>query len=79
MDGPPGHTPPDPGRAVAIHWASKLASKQTHVFVDDYQRSLETKFTTMLLDDKRENVSVIVPASKRRPQRRLYWSIGSPT
>ncbi|MDR7039430.1 hypothetical protein J2X36_004206 [Methylobacterium sp. BE186] len=79
VDAPPGDRPLDPGRAVAIHWASRLADRGTHVFVDDYERPLEERFANALLRDRRDTASCVVPASEAAPYRKLFWSMGDPT
>ena len=79
VDAPPGYQPTDPGRAVAIHWASELAGRGTHVFVDDYERPLEERFATALLKDRRDTATCVVPASEAASYRKLFWSMGHPT
>jgi hypothetical protein len=78
VDAPPGNGPTDPGRAVALFWAASLATAQTHVFVDDYERPLERRFTNRLIRDARPNAATIIPASREVPGRKLFWSIGAP-
>jgi Polysaccharide biosynthesis len=77
VDGPPGHSPQDPGRALSIYWASLLARHSTHVFVDDYERELEGRFSDMFLRT-RNTASYIIPASDRTQYRKLFWSAGAP-
>lgn len=45
IDGPEGFSPDKPGRAIPILWANKIKNSKTHIFVDDYERTLEKKFT----------------------------------
>lgn len=76
VDGPLGYAPDDPGRAISIYWASKLASDRTHVFVDDYDRDIEMKFADELLK-ARDTASMIVPSSDKASYRKMFWSMGS--
>lgn len=50
IDGPEGFSPDKPGRAIPILWANKIKNKKTHIFVDDYGRTLEKKMTDEYLD-----------------------------
>lgn len=76
VDGPLGYSATDPGRAISIYWASKLASDRTHVFVDDYERNIEMKFTDLLLK-ARDTASAIIPSSDKASYRKMFWSMGS--
>ncbi|GAA2867553.1 hypothetical protein GGQ99_001277 [Aminobacter niigataensis] len=78
VDGPPGFSPGDPGRAIAIYWASVLASPSSHVFCDDYERPLEARFANELLRGRPGSSSYVFPASDNIPYRKLFWSAGSP-
>lgn len=78
VDAPPGYKPQDPGRAVAIYWASCLATPDTHVFVDDYERPLESRMADMLVREGRTNMCTEIPSSHKRSKRRMFWSIGTP-
>ncbi|EKS28241.1 uncharacterized plant-specific domain [Afipia felis] len=77
VDGPGGYSPSDPGRARTIYWASLLASPDTHVFIDDYDRPLERHFTDMLFRD-RGTQRVVLTNSDYLPYRKMLWSVGSP-
>lgn len=77
IDGPPGNQPHHPGRAIAISWAARLAHSSTHIFVDDYDRDLERKFSDRLL--RRRTASYVLPASDHASHRQLFWSVGSAT
>ncbi len=73
VDGPPGHSPDSPGRAITICWAGAVRSRHTHVFVHDYERELEKLYVDLALRrPHRENVVV----SARKGKRELFWSIG---
>jgi len=78
VDAPPGYTPSDPGRAVAIYWAAKLAHPLTDVFVDDYERALEQHFADEYLRKRRQTSTLIVPASDAYSSRKLLWSMARP-
>jgi len=78
VDGPPGHSQTDPGRAVAIYWAANLATPSTDVFVDDYNRPLEKRFADEFLASRRLGASVVISASDLVRSRMLFWSMGSP-
>lgn len=45
IDGPAGFANDKPGRALPIIWTSKIKNKNTHIFVDDYERKLEKTYT----------------------------------
>src|SRR5664279_3203852 len=51
IDGPEGGLPTSPGRGLPISWASALRTPETHIFVHDYERKLETVLTDRLLRD----------------------------
>ena len=78
VDGPPGDTPTDPGRAPAIAWAAILARPHTHIFIDDYDRPLERKLSDMLILSKRNTCSIAIPANDSVRNRILLWSAGHP-
>lgn len=78
VDGPSGYSSTDPGRALAISWAARLARRWTHVFVDDYERPLEARFTDLLLRRRRGTASCVIPASDHAQYRQLFWSAGDP-
>ena len=77
VDAPPGYSPGDPGRAVAVSWAASLAHRGTHVFVDDYDRPLEQRLADLLLRP-RGTTSIVIPASELVNQRKTFWSVGDP-
>jgi hypothetical protein len=76
IDGPPGYSQKDPGRAVPIYWASKLATERTHIFVDDYERNLERHFTDRYLRN-RGTASYVLAAGDNKSHRQLFWSVGT--
>jgi hypothetical protein len=70
IDGPEGGLPTSPGRGLPISWASALRTPETHIFVHDYERKLETLFTDRLLRDAGPYAVI------GGPTRKLFWSIG---
>ncbi|WP_149538443.1 hypothetical protein [Siccirubricoccus phaeus] len=77
VDAPTGFAADQPGRAVAIYWALQLADRSTHVFVDDYERPLEGRFSDKYLKRRNTN-SAVITASESLPSRKLFWSMGDP-
>ncbi len=78
VDAPPGYEPQLPGRAVAIYWASRMADRRTHVFVDDYDRPLEAAFADRFLRTREGSCSTVIQASEQVADRKLFWSMGDP-
>ncbi len=78
IDGPPGHQPSLPGRAISIYWSWLLADERADVFVHDVERRLESAYTQYFLKDRREAPCVVVPAGFGRRRQQLLWSIGEP-
>lgn len=78
VDGPPGYSANDPGRALAIAWAHRLARTSTHVFIDDYDRPLERHFANEFFSKDYDRATFIIPASDKASYRRLFWSAGNP-
>jgi hypothetical protein len=78
VDGPKGYRPGDPGRALPIYWAQKLAGPKTHVFIDDYERSLEQRYGDALFRERRGTASYVIQASDHLQHRKMLWSAGSP-
>jgi len=69
VDGPPGHSPDSPGRALTVKWASAVRSHSTHVFVHDYDRPLENFYVNQVF----KNISIL---NCPRDQKLLAWSPG---
>jgi hypothetical protein len=74
VDGPAGFHMDDPGRALAIRWASRLMTRETHVFVDDYNRAVERHFTDLLL--RHDNPPCVEVAHEREAGKVMLWRIG---
>ena len=72
IDGPAGWRDVDPGRALPLCWAARLADPATHVFLHDCERRLEGTFARRLLLPR--GPWTIIPASGTT--RQLLWSIG---
>lgn len=78
VDGPMGWGAQYPGRAFPIAWASQIGSNSTHVFVDDYERDLESKYADLIFGTRRKTRSVVVnrPATPRLNASSMLWLIG---
>jgi len=72
--GPAGFHMDDPGRALAIRWASRLMRRETHVFVDDYNRAVERHFADLLL--RHDNPPCVEIANEREAGKVMLWRIG---
>jgi Protein of unknown function (DUF579). len=70
IDGPPGDSSQCPGRALVIKWVSSIRTRSTHVFLDDYERPLETFYAKKFL--KR----IIELKCPYRRGKTLAWSLG---
>jgi hypothetical protein len=74
IDGPAGHHMTDPGRALPIRWASRLMTRRTHVFVDDYNRPVERHFADLLI--RSDNPPCAVLVHEREAGKTMLWRIG---
>ena len=74
VDGPAGFHLSDPGRALPILWASRLMGRETHVFVDDYNRPVERHFSDLLL--RRDNPPWDQVANEREAGKTMLWRVG---
>jgi glycosyltransferase involved in cell wall biosynthesis len=78
IDGPPGGTGSAPGRSLPIYWSSQIARAETHVFVDDYERTLERTYCDHFFRAKRPwclEVPRVVQSGK--PSRAtMLWAMG---
>lgn len=78
VDAPMGWQPHLPGRALPIIWTSLLAKRSTHVFVDDYERTLEHTFADFLFADRVKKTSVVLerPATLKLNASKMLWIFG---
>jgi Polysaccharide biosynthesis len=74
VDGPAGFHMEDPGRAVSIRWASRLMRRETHVFIDDYNRAVERHFADLLI--RHDNPPCVEIAHEREAGKVMLWRIG---
>jgi hypothetical protein len=74
VDGPAGYHMTDPGRAIPIRWASRLMTRRTHVFVDDYNRPVERHFADLLI--RFDNPPCAVLANECEAGKSMLWRIG---
>jgi hypothetical protein len=78
VDAPNGHTPGSPGRSLPIYWSAKVANERTHIFIDDYDRSLEFEYTARFVRTIRPFYAIIpriLRLGKPSPGE-MFWSIG---
>lgn len=78
IDAPPGYKDSDPRRALAIYWSSKASSSSTHIFVDDYERPLESMYADKFILNRPNTLPIVVVNSVENPYRKTLWSMGSP-
>lgn len=51
IDAPPGFLEKNPGRALPIYWTSQVMTRRTHIFVDDHEREVETRYAETFLTE----------------------------
>lgn len=78
VDGPMGYAPSLPGRALPLVWTSLVATSETHIFVDDYERHLEKSFADFLFSTRLANQSVVLqrPEKPRLNASSMLWLFG---
>jgi hypothetical protein len=74
VDGPTGYRMGDPGRALPLLWTSRVMSRRTHIFVDDYNRPLERHFADLLV--RFDNPPVLELRHDTEPRKLMLWRIG---
>lgn len=79
VDGPMGYAPELPGRAIPICWTKKLASPATHIFIDDYDRDLESSYADFLFADTKITGRALIsrPASRNGSAGSMLWIMGT--
>lgn len=79
VDGPMGYAPGLPGRAIPICWTKKLASPATHIFIDDYDRELESTYADFLFAESKVTGRALIsrPASRTGSAGSMLWIMGT--
>lgn len=68
IDGPQGFKSSCPGRALPIIWSKEIACSHTNIFLDDYERALETKYFNRYFPE-----STVISDPKRGKKGLLAW------
>jgi glycosyltransferase involved in cell wall biosynthesis len=75
IDAPMGFQSENPGRAVSIYWASRVANATTHIFVDDCERQVESAYSDMCFP-RPHWLAVAIPRVHGSAQGVLRWYAG---
>jgi hypothetical protein len=75
VDGPAGHKPDRPGRALPLYWTHRFSDPMCDVFVDDFERPLEHLYARTFFQS---GTQVTTELEGTDPSRRMLWRVGQP-